>query len=119
LVAHFLNSSGEGFDLFLLLPRVHLQFLHLAMFFQELIQQHRVHRFVANCANLSVFITTYQIRVHLFYFLSYQTELWNSVRVDFLLVAKRYRLQRAGDKVRIRYYYGADYDIPISATDLK
>jgi hypothetical protein len=28
-------------------------------------------------------------------------------------------VSRAGDKVRVRYYDGADYDIPISATDLK
>ena len=28
-------------------------------------------------------------------------------------------VSRAGDKVRIRYYDGADYDIPIEATDLK
>ena len=28
-------------------------------------------------------------------------------------------VSRAGDKVRIRYYDGADYDIPISATDLE
>jgi GYF domain 2 len=28
-------------------------------------------------------------------------------------------LSRAGDKVRVRYYDGAGYDIPISATDLK
>jgi hypothetical protein len=28
-------------------------------------------------------------------------------------------VSRAGDKVRIGYYDGADYDIPISATDLK
>jgi hypothetical protein len=28
-------------------------------------------------------------------------------------------VSRAGDKIRIRYYDGADYDIPISATDLK
>ena len=28
-------------------------------------------------------------------------------------------VSRAGDKVRVRYYDGADYEIPISATDLK
>ena len=28
-------------------------------------------------------------------------------------------VSRAGDKVRVRYYDGADYDIPIEATDLK
>jgi hypothetical protein len=28
-------------------------------------------------------------------------------------------ISRAGDKVRVRYYDGADYDIPMSATDLK
>ena len=28
-------------------------------------------------------------------------------------------ISRAGDKVRVRYCDGADYDIPISATDLK
>jgi hypothetical protein len=33
--------------------------------------------------------------------------------------AKLQFVSRTGDKVRIRYYDGADYDIPISATDLK
>jgi hypothetical protein len=33
--------------------------------------------------------------------------------------AKPPLVSRAGDKVRVRYYDGADYDIPISATDLK
>ena len=28
-------------------------------------------------------------------------------------------VSRAGDKVRVRYYDGVDYDIPIAATDLK
>ena len=28
-------------------------------------------------------------------------------------------VSRAGDKVRVRYYDGADYDIPVEATDLK
>jgi hypothetical protein len=28
-------------------------------------------------------------------------------------------ISRAGDKIRVRYYDGADYDIPMSATDLK
>jgi hypothetical protein len=28
-------------------------------------------------------------------------------------------ISRAGDKVRVRYYDGADNDIPMSATDLK
>ena len=28
-------------------------------------------------------------------------------------------ISRAGDKVRVCYYDGADYDIPMSATDLK
>jgi hypothetical protein len=30
-----------------------------------------------------------------------------------------FRVATAGDKVPIRYYGDADYDIPISATDLK
>jgi hypothetical protein len=28
-------------------------------------------------------------------------------------------ISRSGDKIRVRYYDGADYDIPMSATDLK
>jgi hypothetical protein len=28
-------------------------------------------------------------------------------------------VSRTGDKVRVRYYDGADYEIPMSATDLK
>ena len=28
-------------------------------------------------------------------------------------------VSRAGDKLRVRYYDGADYEIPVLATDLK
>jgi len=33
--------------------------------------------------------------------------------------AKLLFISRAGDKIRVRYYDGADNDIPMSATDLK
>jgi len=50
--SHLLQASGEGFDLLLLLRDRAFQLLHFAVLLQELIEQHRVHRFVADGRDL-------------------------------------------------------------------
>ena len=41
------------------------------MLFKELIEQHRVHRFVANTHNFPFVVANDQVGVYLFYLLSY------------------------------------------------
>ena len=73
LIAHFLNSRSEGFDLFLVLSSGRLlsrnlllllgdlpfQLLHLPVLFQKLIEQHCVHCVVANGVYFAVFVAHY------------------------------------------------------------
>src|SRR5215475_12601321 len=63
------------------------------MLFKELIEQHDVHRFVANAHNLSFFIASDKLRIHFLYFLRNQAELWNLVRVELFLVTEGHRLE--------------------------
>ena len=58
------------------------QFLHLSlffeerlMFFDELVKQHRVHRFIADGVDFPVLVVHYQVRIHLGNFLGDQTKL--------------------------------------------
>ena len=62
------------------------------MLFKKLVEQHRVHRVVANGVDLAVLVTLDKVWVHGGYFLGDQSKLW---RVCFVaLVVKRHRLQR-------------------------
>jgi hypothetical protein len=92
LGAHFLEASSERFDLLLLLSDNRFQVLHLVMFFEELIEQHRVHCVVAHGVDVAVLIARHQARVHLGHFLRDQTKLRRICVVA--LVVKRHRLKR-------------------------
>jgi len=60
-------------------------FLHGAVFFKKLIQQHRVHRFVANRVSFSVSVAGHQIGIHLFHVLSHEAKLRDAIRVEVVL----------------------------------
>src|SRR6266849_3654499 len=64
------------------------------MFFEELVQQHGVHRFVAHGVNFACFITSNQIRIHLFHVLGHKAELRDAIWVEFFLVVEGDRFQR-------------------------
>src|SRR5947209_20390465 len=64
------------------------------MFFEELVQQHRVYRFVAHGVNFSIGIASDEVRVHLCDFLGYQTELRDILRINLGFVAERHWSQR-------------------------
>ena len=59
-----------------------------AVLFQKLVEQHRVHCFVAHRVNFAILVANYQIRVHFFYFLSYQAELRDAIWIKLFLVAE-------------------------------
>ena len=59
------HDGRKRFDLLLLSINIRLLFLVFAMFFEKLIEQHRVHSFVANRIWFSFFIGQYQGRIHL------------------------------------------------------
>ena len=48
LRAYVLKARGKRFNLLLLACGIRFQFVHFAVLFQRLIQQRRVHRFVAH-----------------------------------------------------------------------
>ena len=65
----------------------------LAMFFEKLVEQHRVHRFVANGVRLALLIASHQIGIYLFHLFGHQAELRNTaLGINFFLVAERHRL---------------------------
>jgi len=53
---------------------------------QELVEQHRVHRFVADSVRLALPVTSHEIGIHLFHILSHEAELRDALGVNFLLV---------------------------------
>jgi hypothetical protein len=61
---------------------------HLSVLFEELVKQHRIHRFVANGVRLTLLVTRDQIRVYFVDLLGHQTGPWNASRVNLVLVAK-------------------------------
>ena len=67
LCAHLLQTCSKRFDLLLLVRGSRLEvflqlhdgrflFPHFAMFFKELVQQHRIHRFVADGVRLAMVV---------------------------------------------------------------
>src|SRR6266513_4289188 len=73
------------------------------MFFQELVQQHRVHRFVAHGVDFAFGIASHQIRIDLFYVLSHKAKLRNAIGIKLVLVPKRYRFQRENRFARLAH----------------
>ena len=64
------------------------------MLFEELVEQHRVHRFVAHGVRLALLVASHQIGVHLFHLLGHEAELRDAVGVKLVLVAEGDRFER-------------------------
>jgi hypothetical protein len=62
--------------------------------FEELVEQHRVHRFVPDGISLSVAIASDQIGVDLFHILSHKAELWSGIGINLFRVMEGNRLER-------------------------
>jgi len=65
----------------------------MAVLFQELVEQHRVHRFVANRVRLSFVVASHQIGIYFFHVLSNEAELRDALEVKLVLVAEGHRFQ--------------------------
>jgi hypothetical protein len=63
LVAHLLDLGCLRFEGCLKLRNGCFQFLHLAMLLQELIEQHRVHRFIADGVGPALLVTSDQVGI--------------------------------------------------------
>src|SRR5262249_1232660 len=68
--------------------------LHLAVFFEELVEQHRVHRLIAYRVRLALVVASHQVWIHLFNLLGDQTELGNAIRIKLVVVAEGNRSER-------------------------
>jgi hypothetical protein len=64
------------------------------MFFQELVEQHRVHGFVPKGVHLALCVAHHEIGIDLFHVLSHEPELRSALGIDFFLVTERERLLR-------------------------
>ena len=67
--------------------------LDLLVFFEELVEQHGVHRIVAHGINLAVFVAYHQVRVHLGHFLSHKAKLRDAFCVVFIVKRHRFKCQ--------------------------
>ena len=69
------KTRSERLYCFLLLRdrglEVLVQLLNLAVFFEKLVKQHRVHRFIADGVDFAVLVAHHQVWVHLGHFLGY------------------------------------------------
>src|SRR6266480_1962028 len=99
LAAHFLQASSKRFDLTLLVREFelkvlfqlrdsHLLLFDLAMLLEKLVQQHRVHRFVAHRIRLPVAVAGHGIGVYFFDFLGHKAKLSDAFGIKRFLVAK-------------------------------
>ena len=64
------------------------------MFFEKLVEQHRVHLLVAHAVGLSIFVAHDQVGVYLFHFLGHKAKLRAPAGSIFFFVAERNRLKR-------------------------
>ena len=81
LFTYRLKAESDSLALFLLPRGVDFQLLNFLVLSKKLIEQHRVHRFVANGLEFAILIAFHQIRSRLSDFLSHKTKL--SERNDF------------------------------------
>ena len=79
LRVHFLQSRSKRLNLLLQALNGRALLLSRFVLFKKLVEQHRVHRFVAHCVGLSLLVTGHQIGIHLFHVLGYQPELWDAL----------------------------------------
>src|SRR5947208_2225823 len=100
--------SDAGLEAFALLRNHHFQFpqlaallLHFAVLFEELVEQHRVHRLVAHGVDLTLLIASHQSGVHLFYLLGHQPKLRDALRVKVVFVAEGHRFERENRFARL------------------
>src|SRR6516165_3505947 len=64
------------------------------MLFEKFIEQHRVHRFIADGVGLSLLVAGYQVGIYLFHVLGHEAKLRNPIGVKLFLVPKRHWFQR-------------------------
>ena len=82
------ETSNDCFHLFFQLCNGRFLFLDFAVRLQKFVEQHCVHRVVADGVNLALLIAHYQVWIHSGHFLGYQTKLRRASAIA--LVMKRY-----------------------------
>src|SRR5262249_55450866 len=88
LRADFLQTRRQRFDLFFLLLHARLQFLHLSMLLEKLIEQHRVHLIVPHCVRFSFFVAQHQVWMDIFYLFSNESEAGCTMRFNLRLITE-------------------------------
>src|ERR1700730_5057300 len=108
LCAHFLQTSSKRFNLLLLardrrfllcsigfyLGYYRLLFLHFAVRFEELVEQHRVDRLIANGNDFALLVARHQIRIYGGHVLGDKAKIRRARGINLLLVAEADRFKR-------------------------
>src|SRR5438876_545916 len=105
LRAHLLQARSKRFNLLLLVRGSRLEVLlqlhdgrflfpHFAVLFEELIEQHRVDRLVANGNDFALLVARHQIRIHGGHVLGDKAKIRRARRINLLLVAEADRFKR-------------------------
>src|SRR5262249_11321315 len=87
------EACRESLNFLLLLRDRRFQRLDLAVLFEKLVQQHRVHRLIATGDNLTLVITRHEIGVDLFHLLGHQAKLRDALGIERVLVAEGHRFE--------------------------
>ena len=68
--------------------------LNFAMLFEELVEQHRIHRLVAHGVGLAFSVAHHEVRIHFFHLLSHETEPRDALRGNLFFVTEGDRFKR-------------------------
>jgi len=71
------------------------------VFFEELVEQHRVHRLVAHSVNFPLTVASHQSGIDLFHFLGHEAKLRDAFGIKLVLVAEGDRFERENRFARL------------------
>jgi hypothetical protein len=104
LRAHLPQARCKRFNLLLLFSESRVEIFPLprncgsllfvfSVLLEELVEQHRVHRFITNRVDLALCIAHNQVGIDLFHVLGDEAKLWSGIEINFFLVAEGDRFQ--------------------------
>src|SRR5258707_477951 len=85
------------------------------MLLQKLVEQHRVHSFIADCVRLAMLVASHQIGIYLFDFFSHEAKLWDTIRIKVFLVTEGHWVERE-DRFA-RFVHGFDLVLEANGRD--
>src|SRR5215813_7471692 len=75
------------------------------MLFEELVEQHRVHCFVADGVRFAFVVAGHQVWIYFLYLLSHEAELWNAFGIELFLISESHRFERENRLARLVHWF--------------